>query len=141
MRPTCTRVPLDQAPDEGEIRIVDIGAHRIGLLRVGDEFFALADRCPHRGAPLCSSGRAVHGVGLKRGIPTRGAHASALRCPWHKWDFDIATGECLAHPRMKVRRYRVVREVDELVISLEHPSYTTTARRSTSRGHPHQSAP
>ena len=39
---------------EGAVRMVEIGGRRIGLYRVGDELHALADRCPHRGAPLCA---------------------------------------------------------------------------------------
>ena len=62
---------------------------------------------PARGAPLCSSGRPVRGISLRGGAPTRGAEPALIRCPWHKWDFDIATGRCLVHPRLRVRRYRV----------------------------------
>src|SRR6185312_13620420 len=39
--------------------MVSIGHHRIGIMRVGGQLHALADRCPHRGAPLCSFGEIV----------------------------------------------------------------------------------
>jgi len=47
------RLPLAEAPAQGERRIIELGGHRIGLYRVGEKLHALADRCPHRGAPLC----------------------------------------------------------------------------------------
>jgi 3-phenylpropionate/trans-cinnamate dioxygenase ferredoxin subunit len=119
---TETRFPLDHAPQAGEVRMLDVGGHRVGLYRVGDELHALADRCPHRGAPLCSSGRAVRGVTLDDGLPTQGAAPASVRCPWHRWDFDIATGRCLVHPRLRVRRYRVEVDGDEVVVSLRHPA-------------------
>jgi nitrite reductase (NADH) small subunit len=115
------RISLADAPAAGEVRLLDLGGHRIGLYRVGDALHALADRCPHRGAPLCSSGRTVRGVRLNDGSPTRGAERAHLRCPWHKWDFDIATGRCLVHPDMRVRRYRVTIERGDVVVRLEHP--------------------
>jgi nitrite reductase (NADH) small subunit len=115
------RISLADAPVAGEVRMLDLGGHRIGLYRVGDALHALADRCPHRGAPLCSSGRTVRGVYLNDGSPTRGAERAHVRCPWHKWDFDIATGRCLVHADMRVRRYRVDIEDDDVVVRLEHP--------------------
>lgn len=115
------RISLADAPAAGQVRMLDLGGHRVGLYRVGDALHALADRCPHRGAPLCSSGRTVRGVYLSDGSPTRGAERAHVRCPWHKWDFDIATGRCLVHADMRVRRYRVTIEDDEVVVRLEHP--------------------
>lgn len=61
-----------------------------GVIRVGDTFHALADRCPHRGAPLCSHGRTVRGMTIRDGRPQQAPHAAAIRCPWPKWDFDMA---------------------------------------------------
>lgn len=101
--------------------MLELDGHSIGLYRVGDRFHAIADRCPHRGAPLCSSGRIVRGIALERGTPVRGAAPDLLRCPWHKWDFEIATGRCLVQPRLRVRRYRVEHDGDHLVITLRHP--------------------
>ena len=42
-----------------------------------------------------------------------------MRCPWHKWDFDIATGRCAVDARLRVRRYPVRVEGEELVVSLD----------------------
>ena len=44
-----------------------------------------------------------------------------MRCPWHKWDFDIATGRCAVDARLRVRRYAVRVEGDEIVVALRHP--------------------
>ena len=113
------RLPLSDAPAEGDRLLVDLAGHRVGVFRLGGGYFALADRCPHRGAPLCSSGEvvnAVEGVGEERRV-TRAA--ALVRCPWHKWDFDIASGRCEVDARLRVRRYPVRVEGDELVVSLD----------------------
>jgi nitrite reductase (NADH) small subunit len=115
------RIPLDELPEPGRIRMVEVGGHRVGLIRVGDELHAVADRCPHRGAPLCSGGRTVHGIRIDDGVAVRGTERALLRCPWHKWDFDIASGGCVVHPTLRIRRYRVTVGEAEAVVELAHP--------------------
>jgi nitrite reductase (NADH) small subunit len=44
---------------------------------------------------------------------------SLVRCPWHKWDFDIATGRCVVDARLRVRRYTARIDGEELVVSLD----------------------
>ena len=121
MKPREVRVPLGEAPDEGSVRMLEIGGHRVGLYRVGDELHALADRCPHRGAPLCA-GRVATPIETDGGMLTLGRGRSIVRCPWHKWEFDIATGRSLVDDRLRVRRYSVRLEGEHVVVSLEQPS-------------------
>jgi nitrite reductase/ring-hydroxylating ferredoxin subunit len=113
------RLPLSEAPAEGERRLVDLGGRTIGVFQVAGAFFALADRCPHRGAPLCSLGEvvnAVEGIGDQARVTRQGAR---VRCPWHKWDFDIASGDCVVDARLRVRRYAAWIDGEELVVSLD----------------------
>ena len=119
--PAELRLPLAEAPAPGERRMVELGGHRIGLYRVGDELHALADRCPHRGAPLCSAGRIATAIELRDGRPALAQRDALVRCPWHKWDFDIASGRCLVHPTLRIRRYRVTVDQQDAVVRLEHP--------------------
>jgi nitrite reductase (NADH) small subunit len=121
MTEALVRVPLVDAPAPGEVRMLELGGRQIGLYQVAGEYYAVANRCPHRGAPLCSSGRVVRGIALQQKTAVRGDVPRLLRCPWHKWDFEIETGRCVVHPRLRIRRYRVQRERDELVITLRHP--------------------
>lgn len=123
------RLSADELPAPGEVKLVRIRQHRIGVMRVGDEFHALADRCPHRGAPVSSSGVVVTGVErLPDGTLQLGEEGALIRCPWHKWDFDIATGRCTADARMRIRRYAVRLDGDALVVSLESAAAQDRAR-------------
>lgn len=115
------RLPLREAPGEGAVRIVEIEGRRIGLYRVGEEYFALADRCPHRGAPLCA-GAVATAVDIRDGEVVLGTPNGTVRCPWHKWEFDIASGRALLDERLRVRRYAVRVQGDEIVVSLDLPS-------------------
>jgi nitrite reductase (NADH) small subunit len=114
------RLPLDEAPAEGTVRLLDVGGHSVGLLRVDGRLHALANRCPHRGAPICS-GRITTPIELRDGELELGERASILRCPWHKWEFEIATGQCVVDARLRVRKYAVGLEGDEIVVRLDRP--------------------
>ncbi len=66
---------LDDLPD-GRVRTVVAGRHSIALTRVGDEYGALDNHCPHQGGPLGEGS-------IEKGL---------LRCPWHGYDYDPLTG-------------------------------------------------
>ena len=112
------RISLREAPEEGSVRMLEVGGQRVGLYRVGDELFALADRCPHRGAPICS-GRIGTPIEAEGDMLVLGRRRSVLRCPWHKWEFDIATGRSLVDDRLRVRTYAVRLEGEHVVVALD----------------------
>jgi nitrite reductase/ring-hydroxylating ferredoxin subunit len=101
---------VDDLPP-GERRIVSVGRRSIGVFNVDGEYHALANRCPHAGGPLCLG--PVTGTTTATG-PHEGVawieHGRVLRCPWHAWEFDIATGRTLTEPVLAVQTYRVVVE-------------------------------
>jgi nitrite reductase/ring-hydroxylating ferredoxin subunit len=112
------RLDAELLPERGRVRVVDAGGRRVGLLWIGEELHALADSCPHRGAPLCSAGQLVPRLDYGDGGPERRDDATMIRCPWHRWEFDVRTGACPEAPSMRVRRYRVWREDGDIVVNL-----------------------
>jgi nitrite reductase/ring-hydroxylating ferredoxin subunit len=95
----------------GERRIVEIEGRSIGVFNVGGRYFALRNTCPHAGAPLCEgtlSGLVTSGAPGEYGYEREG---EILRCPWHGWEFDIATGRSWFDPaRPRVRAYEATVE-------------------------------
>ena len=114
------RIPLRDAPDEGAVRMLEVDGHRVGLYRVAGDLHALANRCPHRGAPLCA-GMIATPLEADGATVTLGPRHSVVRCPWHKWEFDIATGRCLVDTRLRVRRYAVHLDGENVVVTLDQP--------------------
>ena len=63
---------------ERKIKKVILGKKAIGLLRLGDEFFAFDAQCPHRGADLIQAN--INGAG-------------EIICPLHQYRFDLKSGQ------------------------------------------------
>jgi nitrite reductase/ring-hydroxylating ferredoxin subunit len=90
----------------GQRKIVAVGGRSIGVFNIAGEYFALRNRCPHQGGPLCAG---VQFGSLRSDGPgdyQRGADAEVIRCPWHGWEFEIRTGRSWVDPeRTRVRNY------------------------------------
>jgi len=95
----------------GSCKIVSARGRQIGLFKVGGDYFALSNRCPHKGAELCR-GRIV---GLAQSSTPGDYRLSRLgefiRCPWHGWEFDIRTGQSWCDPKsVRARQFHVTVE-------------------------------
>jgi len=109
--PAGTAHPVCQVGElpPGERKIVEIAGRSIGVFRLEDgRFFALRNRCPHRGAPLCL-GRLMGLVTADRPYQRqRRREGEILRCPWHGWEFDLTNGKSVFMPeRVRVKSYPV----------------------------------
>jgi nitrite reductase/ring-hydroxylating ferredoxin subunit len=102
----------------GERRIVDLDGRRVGVFNVGGRFHALHDRCPHHGGALCAG--PVCGTVLPAADRSfaYGREGEILRCAWHGWEFEIATGRALADPSVRARTYPVSVEDGVVVVTL-----------------------
>jgi nitrite reductase/ring-hydroxylating ferredoxin subunit len=91
----------------GHRRIVEIARVSIGIFNVHGRFYALRNRCPHKGGALCEgpiTGTILHTDDRQF---VYGHDGCFVRCAWHGWEFDIATGRALADPSCAARCYPV----------------------------------
>ena len=104
---------LDELPP-GHRKIVEVGQRSIGVFNVDGQLYALRNRCPHKGAPLCQgvltdlvTSPEVYRYEIER-------EGRILRCPWHGWEFDLTTGRSVFNPhRVRVKSYEVMVEAEE----------------------------
>ena len=82
------RVRIGDAGDipPGEGRVVDAGGIALAVFNVGGAFYAIDNRCAHRGGPL--------GEGELDG--------AVVTCPWHAWRWDVTTGANVNNPSVRV---------------------------------------
>ncbi|MGH2928542.1 MAG: Rieske (2Fe-2S) protein [Solirubrobacteraceae bacterium] len=79
-------------------KIVDVNGKSIGVFRVDDQFYALRNRCPHQWGPLCLGDFAPRAVSTGPGEVRMDAGPPLIACPWHGWEYDLATGQSFMGP-------------------------------------------
>jgi nitrite reductase/ring-hydroxylating ferredoxin subunit len=115
-RATRAAVLPAEALAEGGRTVVEAFGTSIALFNVRGSLYAINNRCPHRGGPLC------HGTIGGAPLPSEphryvwGLEDRVLTCPWHGWEFDLSTGRTLFDPRVAVRSYDVAIEQGEIVL-------------------------
>ncbi len=87
----------------GENKVVNVNDTEIALFNIDGEFFAIDNICPHKGGPL--------GEGSIEG--------DVVVCPWHGWRFNVKTGVSPVVPTVKVPKYNVKVENNEIFVELE----------------------
>lgn len=76
----------------GQAMLVEHGSVAIVLFNAGGgRFVACSPTCPHEDGPL------VEGW----------LEGDAVVCPWHGYDFDLATGACRVSPGLAIAMYPV----------------------------------
>lgn len=88
----------------GQARRFDLGGHRICLVRIGGDFYAIADRCSHEDYSL-ADGEVL-------------AEELEIECWKHGSTFSLTTGEPRSLPATKaVPVYDVTIRGDEVVVT------------------------
>ncbi len=86
----------------GSAKAIEISGKAIALFNVDGKIHALDNTCLHRGGPL--------GEGFVEG--------DLVTCPWHGWQYKIATGELVGDPSIKVAAYPVEVQNGEILVEL-----------------------
>ena len=95
----------------GEKKLVTLKGREIGVFNVNGEFFALVNRCPHAGGPMCEGVITSLVAPGQVGEYKLTRKDEFLRCPWHGWEFEIRTGQSWCDPKdLKIRQFKVAVE-------------------------------
>jgi nitrite reductase (NADH) small subunit len=91
---------VSELPSEGELRAFACGSVSVCVANSGGVFSALANACPHRGAPL-AAGCIADGK---------------LVCYWHGWEFHLSDGSCAEPGRAPAERFELVIQGDDVYL-------------------------
>jgi len=92
---------------DGDRRIVFVGNNEIGVFREDGEYYAYSNYCLHQRGPACE-GLTIAKVeeAIMPDQTSRGLYFSedALHfvCPWHGYEYDMKTGECVSDRKLKL---------------------------------------
>ncbi len=90
----------DELPAEGQAKEFSAAGRTICVATLGGKPLALDNVCPHRGGPLAE------------GTIERGK----IVCPWHQWEFDLATGA--GTPNLKAVPYPLKLVGDDVLVEI-----------------------
>ncbi len=90
----------------GQRKIVEVGGRSIGVFNIAGRYYALRNRCPHQGGPLCAGFQFGTLSAQRPGEYDHSGPGEIIRCPWHGWEFEVKTGRSWFDPeRKRVRSY------------------------------------
>ena len=104
---------------DGERKIIQVDGLSIGVFHHKGGWYAYHNSCVHRGGP----------------VATGSIDGDTLVCPWHGFEFNITTGECLADPSARLEMFpveardgNVYLEVPDLAQEPAQPEPVATAQ-------------
>lgn len=106
---------------DGDRLIVKGERGEIGVFFQGGAWFAYSNTCLHSGGPACEGlvmPLVVDIIAEDKTYKGQTFDESELHfiCPWHGWEYDLKTGECVGDRRRKLRKYEVVQRGDDIFV-------------------------
>jgi nitrite reductase/ring-hydroxylating ferredoxin subunit len=105
---------------DGDRRIVTAGRREIGVFLKDGKFYAYSNTCLHQGGPACEGLLINNVVDIINSDRTYQGQTFGdelhFVCPWHGWEYDIKTGECVGDRKLRLRKYDVVTRGDEIYV-------------------------
>lgn len=104
---------------DGSHRVVNVNGRQLGVFHIKGKLYALPNICPHMTGPVCEADiltgslRASEETGWK---PEWVHDGEVIVCPWHGLEYHVPTGQCLAYQHIRIRRYKVTTEGDDVVV-------------------------
>jgi nitrite reductase/ring-hydroxylating ferredoxin subunit len=95
---------IDQIPPGAVLEVVADGA-MVALANVGGQIHAIDGVCAHQGGPL-GKGKLV---------------GCTLTCPWHGWQYDVATGRQVLSSTIRQASFAVRVEGDRILVCVSPP--------------------
>lgn len=95
----CSQADL---PAEGAAKEFSVGEKVLCVAVIGGKPLAINNVCPHRGGPLAEG--SIEG--------------GKVVCPWHQWEFDLATGLGDASSDARVEAYTLTLSGSDVLVEV-----------------------
>jgi nitrite reductase/ring-hydroxylating ferredoxin subunit len=105
---------------DGDRRIVTAGKREIGVFHKDGAYYAYSNTCLHQGGPACEGTLINNVVDVIKPDRTYDGQTFGdevhFVCPWHGYEYDIKTGECIGDRKQKLRKFEIVKRGDEIYV-------------------------
>jgi nitrite reductase (NADH) small subunit len=104
-------------------KVVAFERFEVAVFKLGGEFFAYLNHCPHMGGPACQ-GKMIAKVDeiIAEDRTSQGMAFSKTRmhvvCPWHGYEFDIRTGVHPGNSQARLRKLPIAVAGDDVIVDL-----------------------
>src|SRR4026208_1271696 len=104
----------------GERKGGTAGKREIGIFHKGGAFYAYSNVCLHQGGPACEGMLTQNVVDVFAKDKTYEGQVFGEEmhfvCPWHGYEYDIKTGECIGDRKLKLRKFDVVKRGEDIYV-------------------------
>lgn len=114
-------------------KVVEVAGVEVGVFCLHGKFTAFENVCPHMGGPVCQGKIIARVQELVAPDKTSLGLSFAkdqtnVACPWHGYEFDIATGQHQGNPRMRLRPVKVEVVDGDVIVTLPEGQRERIAR-------------
>ena len=106
---------------DGEKKLVPHGKYGIGVYRRNGNLYAYLNLCGHQGGPACEGlmmaqvEEVIADDKTYQGMRFNDDDMHIV-CPWHGWEYHLKTGEFVANPKIRLRKFEVEERGDEIYV-------------------------
>jgi nitrite reductase/ring-hydroxylating ferredoxin subunit len=105
---------------DGDRRIVVAGKQEIGVFCKDGAYYAYSNYCAHAGGPACEGliiNRVMDVIAFDRTYQGQvfGDDVHFV-CPWHGYEYELKTGECVGDRRLRLKKFDVVQRGDDIFV-------------------------
>ena len=109
--------------DPGDALVVELEGREVAVFNLDGAFCALLNWCAHQGGPACEGplGGTYTATFDRETLEVEREwvrEGRVVTCPWHGWEYDVETGDCLSNPSVRLPTYPVRVEAGRLLVSL-----------------------
>jgi nitrite reductase/ring-hydroxylating ferredoxin subunit len=117
--PECYVAKASEIQD-GDRRIVVAGQNEICVFHMRGAYYAYSNYCVHSGGPACEGlliNKVVDIIAADRTYQGQTFSEDVhFVCPWHGYEYDLATGECVGDRKLKLKKFEVVHRGDDIYV-------------------------
>lgn len=109
--------------ENGDRVVMELEGREIGVFKIEGKYFAYTSWCAHQSGPICEGqvGGTVEATFDRDSRETTREwtrEGQLIRCPWHDWEYDLESGECLSKQGIRLPEHDVRVEDGEIIVSV-----------------------
>ena len=105
---------------EGDRKVVTAGKREIGVFHKDGALYAYSNTCLHMGGPACEGIMINNVVDVIAADRTYQGQTFSdevhFVCPWHGYEYELQTGECVGDRRLRLKKFDVVRRGEDIFV-------------------------